>query len=111
MRLALDIGLAGFALGVEGVEGEIEIMLGRFARVDRAALRLGNDRFHAAPLRCSARGRALIDRDRGMGLVSAAAGAGSPAPAADASSPPRKSKKRGPFQPGPVILGAMGQRL
>jgi hypothetical protein len=26
--LALDIGLAGFALGVEGVEGEIEIMLG-----------------------------------------------------------------------------------
>jgi hypothetical protein len=26
MRLALDIGLAGFALGVKGVEGEIEIM-------------------------------------------------------------------------------------
>src|ERR1700732_4737887 len=89
MRLALDIGLAGFALGVEGVEGEIEIMLGRFARVDRAALRPGNDRFHAAPLRWLARGRALIDPDRGTGLA-AAAGAGSPAPAADASSPPRR---------------------
>jgi hypothetical protein len=30
--LALDIGLAGFALGVEGIECEIEIMLSRFAR-------------------------------------------------------------------------------
>src|SRR3984893_9139998 len=72
--LALDIGLAGFALGVEGVEGEIEIMLGRFARGDRAALRLGNDRFHAAPLRWLARGR-LCDPERGRGFVSAAAGA------------------------------------
>ena len=40
MRLALDIGLAGLALGVERVEGEVEIMLGRFAGVDRAAQRL-----------------------------------------------------------------------
>ena len=39
MRLALDIGLAGLSLGVERVEGEIEIVLGRLARVDRAALR------------------------------------------------------------------------
>ena len=37
MRLALDIGLAGLALGIERVELEIEIMLGRFAGVDRAA--------------------------------------------------------------------------
>src|ERR1700730_16898313 len=96
MRLALDIGLAGFALGVEGVEGEIEIMLGRFARVDRAALRLGNDRFHAAPRGWLAGGRALIDPDRGTGLVSAAAGAGSPAPAADAS----------PEEAGPVPAGS-----
>src|SRR4029077_12106754 len=43
MRLALDIGLAGLALGIERVEGEIEIVLGRFAGVDRAALGLGND--------------------------------------------------------------------
>jgi hypothetical protein len=31
MRLARDIGLAGFAMGVERVEGETEIMLGRLA--------------------------------------------------------------------------------
>jgi hypothetical protein len=35
VRLALDIGLAGFSLGTERVEDEIEIVLGRFARVDR----------------------------------------------------------------------------
>jgi hypothetical protein len=28
VRLALDIGLAGFSLGIERVEGEIEIVLG-----------------------------------------------------------------------------------
>jgi hypothetical protein len=86
-------------------------MLGRFARVDHAALRLGNNRFHAAPLRWFAQGRALIDPDCGTGLVSAAAGAGSPAPAADTSSLPRKPKKRGPFQLVPVILRAMADRL
>src|SRR5271157_3619426 len=48
MRLALDIGFTGFALGVERVEGQIEIMLGRFARVDRAALALWRDLFHGA---------------------------------------------------------------
>src|SRR3984893_4096541 len=46
MRLALDIGLAGLPLGIERVEFEIEIVLGRFAGVDRAALGLGNDRLH-----------------------------------------------------------------
>jgi len=51
----------------------------------------------------------LIDPHRRTGRVSAAAG--SPAPAADASSPPRKPKKRGPFQLVPVILRAMVDRL
>ena len=37
MRLALDIGLAGLALGVERVELEVEVMLGRLAGVDGAA--------------------------------------------------------------------------
>ena len=37
MRLALDIGLAGLALGIERVEFQVEIMIGGFARVDRAA--------------------------------------------------------------------------
>ena len=31
MRLALDVGFAGFPLGVERVEFEVEIVLGRFA--------------------------------------------------------------------------------
>ena len=46
MRLALDVGLAGLALRIERVEGEIEIMFGRFARVDRAALALRSGRLH-----------------------------------------------------------------
>jgi hypothetical protein len=40
MGLTLDLGLAGFTLGVGGVEGEIKIVLGGFAGVDRAALGL-----------------------------------------------------------------------
>jgi len=36
MRLALYVGLAGFALRIEGVELEIEVMLGRFSGVDGA---------------------------------------------------------------------------
>jgi hypothetical protein len=35
MRLAFDIGFAGLPLGIERVEFEIKIMLGRFAGVDR----------------------------------------------------------------------------
>ena len=35
--LAADIGLTGFPLGIERGEGEVEIMLGRFAGVDGAA--------------------------------------------------------------------------
>ena len=38
MGLALHIGLAGFPLGIERVECKIEVMLGRFAGVDRAEL-------------------------------------------------------------------------
>ena len=40
MGLALDIGLAGLPLGIERVELKIEIMLGRFAGVDRTAEQL-----------------------------------------------------------------------
>jgi hypothetical protein len=38
--LAADIGLAGFALGIERREGKIEIMLGRFAGVRRRNARV-----------------------------------------------------------------------
>src|SRR5271165_582858 len=40
VRLALDIGLTSLALGVEGIELEVQIMLGGFSRVDRAAEKL-----------------------------------------------------------------------
>ncbi len=57
MRLALDVSLAGFALRVERVEGEVEIMLGRFARVDRAALRFWRAFGGASLARSAATGR------------------------------------------------------
>ena len=46
MRLALDVGLTGLTLRIERVEGEVEIMLGRFAGIDRATLRLGDQITH-----------------------------------------------------------------
>src|SRR6516164_5019821 len=48
LRLALDIGLTGFALGVERGEGQIEIMFGRLAGVDGAAQQLAQRPVHAA---------------------------------------------------------------
>jgi hypothetical protein len=39
LRLALDIGFAGLPLGIERVEFKVEIMLGRFAGVDRSLTR------------------------------------------------------------------------
>src|SRR5580704_4492829 len=37
MRLTLDVGLAGFALGVQRVELQVKVMVGGFPGVDRAA--------------------------------------------------------------------------
>jgi hypothetical protein len=51
VRLALDIGLTGLPLGVQRVEGQIQIVLGRLARVDRAALAFGSDSLHGPPPR------------------------------------------------------------
>jgi hypothetical protein len=44
--LALDVGLAGLALGIQRVELEVEIMLGGFAGVDGAAKGPGRGRYH-----------------------------------------------------------------
>jgi hypothetical protein len=44
MRLAFDVGFAGLPLGIERVEFKVEIMLGRFAGVGRAALGFWNGR-------------------------------------------------------------------
>ena len=49
MRLALDIGLTRLPLGVQRAEGQIQIVLGRVSRVDRAALALGSDSLHRPP--------------------------------------------------------------
>ena len=37
MGLALDVSLTGLALGIERVELKLEIVVGRFAGIDRAA--------------------------------------------------------------------------
>src|SRR5215211_7783434 len=49
--LALDIGLAGFPLGVERVELEVEVMLGRLAGIDRAAEDLSFGCVHGCSVR------------------------------------------------------------
>src|SRR6202035_40699 len=117
MRLALDIGLAGFPLGIERVEFEIEVVLGRFAGVDRAALGLGNDRLHglrspsptgglcAAPAGCDLAARIRRRLLFGAGDTLAASGK-----AVD-SAPLRSPKKRGPFQLVPVMVRAIVERL
>jgi hypothetical protein len=48
VRLALDIGLARLALGIEGVEGKLKIVLGRLTRIDGAACELASGSVHAA---------------------------------------------------------------
>jgi hypothetical protein len=109
MRLAFDIGLAGLALGVERVEGEIEVVLGRFARVDGAAQRLWDSDLHGAASRLRnelrlARTDARVET-RGLGTAGAAGSATSALVA------PRKPKKRGPFHDVPVMARAMVERL
>jgi hypothetical protein len=128
MGLALDIGLAGLALSVERVEFEIEIMLGRFAGVDRAALQLGNNRLHG--LRSSSPRRDVAEGELPPGRCAATAGRdlllvirrrGRPLGTADDTSatteetagslPLRSPKKRGPLQAVPVMARAMVERL
>src|SRR6266576_988007 len=47
VRLTLDVGLAGLALGIERVEGKLKIVLCRFARIDGTAGELANGFVHA----------------------------------------------------------------
>jgi hypothetical protein len=42
MRLALDIGLTGLPLGIQGVELQVQIVLGGYAGIDGAADGLGH---------------------------------------------------------------------
>src|SRR5205823_8747680 len=47
VRLALDIGLTGLALGIKRAEGKVEVMLARLAGIDRAARELADGAVHA----------------------------------------------------------------
>ena len=58
VSLAFDVGLAGFALGVERVELLLQALLGGLAGVDRAAKNLTFVRCHHALPMSSASGRA-----------------------------------------------------
>src|SRR5688572_22626614 len=85
--LALDVGLAGFPLGVQGVEFLLESLVGRLAGIDRAT-------DHARLRRChgAACPPPVPDRMGGSGR-------------GDPGSP----KKRGPDQRTPVIARAMAE--
>ncbi len=107
MGLALDVGLAGLPLGVERVEFEVEIMLGRLAGVDRAAKDLSFGRLHRCPFLGS--GETLPPRRRERPASATPAWA----PARSPSMSPRRlmPKKRGPLQAVPVMARAMVERL
>ena len=47
VRLTLYICLTGLALGIERVEGKVEVMLGRLAGIDGAARELADGSIHA----------------------------------------------------------------
>src|SRR5262245_61033616 len=85
VSLALDVGLARLALGIERVEFEIKIMLGRLARIDCAAKGLSFGCPH----------HLAFGRPAGTGQ----------------STPTRSPKKRGPFQAVPVMARATAERL
>src|SRR5260370_39232671 len=50
VRLALYIGLAGLALGIERIEGKIEVMLARLTGIDGAARELADGFVHVAEI-------------------------------------------------------------
>src|SRR5476649_2316610 len=110
MGLTLYIGFTCLSLGIERVEGEIEVMFGRFAGVDRAAQRLRRGHLHGRPsLPCAA---IRLDRTelrvegRGPSLPMGAGSIGTSTPLF-----PRRPKKRGPFQDVPVMPLAIADKL
>jgi hypothetical protein len=50
VRLALYICLTGLALGIERVEGQLEIVLGRLTRIDGTARELPDGSVHATDI-------------------------------------------------------------
>ena len=99
-RLALDIGFAGFPLSVERVEVLFEPVIGRDARVDRAAADLVGlaSALRSGRARLMARSPSQRDRQRSVAELDSACLA-------------RIPKKRGPFQRVPVIAWATFDKL
>src|SRR5260370_40509531 len=106
----LSLTRSPLSLGIERVEREIEIMLSRFARVDRAAQRLWHDRLHGRPsLPC-----APIPLDRTELRVEGRGVCLRIGPGSTGTSMlllPLRPKKRGPFQDVPVMPLAIADRL
>ena len=108
MGLALHVGLRGLSLGMEGVELLLEPVLGRNARVDRAAQHLGGDRlYEAAP--------AIDDDQRSTESPGRLIGIGIPALGLPPRSPlprsPAPKKNLLPFHFTPVIAKATADTL
>ncbi len=100
--LALDVGLAGLALRVEGVEGQVEIFVGRLAGVDRAALQFRAARcfwVNGAPVRGRGRRASICVAPRGRPRERASVAFSRASLASRCCRP----KNRGPFQVVPVI--------
>src|ERR1700730_4461215 len=109
MRLALDVGLAGLALGIERIELEVEVMLGGFARVDRAPQHLPFRLGHRCTF-CRARREETVARPAERG-ASAVRGEVTLSTSRIPLRLGRTPKKRGPLQPVPVMARAMVVRL
>ena len=107
--LALDIGLAGLALGIQGVELEIEVMLGRLAGVDRTAKHLPFGSLHGC--RRAGSGDLVPFRREPGSAAGLLVPAGSFLTSVDPFAGTRRPKKRGPFQVVPVMARAMVERL
>src|SRR5947208_16341327 len=68
VRLTLCICLAGLALGIERGESKVEVMLGRFAGIDRAARELADGPVHATGIPLRIRDRSSPGRAAGRAV-------------------------------------------
>ena len=101
MGLALDVGLAGLPLGIERVEFEVEVMLGRFASIDRAA----------EDLSVGCHGCAFLDDREPARRGDRSGSAAGPLCPSGSLTRVRSPKNLGPFQAVPVMARAMVERL
>ena len=107
MGLALDVGLAGLALGVERVEVLLETVLGRDARIDRAAP--GGRRRGRACARSTPHGATSLSLS--TPAIPSCAVDSIVAIARAIALDPVRPKNLGPFQWPPVIAPATLERL